>query len=141
MSDHDAVSSVYRDLLAAWNRRDGKAFASPFSQDGEVVGCERTGGKSFASPFSEDGGVIGFDGSETRGRASIESEMTRIFADHATGEYVGIVREVVLISPQVALVRAVAGVVPAGQTDFNPPLNSVHRMVGKKAASAWPTCL
>ena len=28
MSDRDAVSSVYRDLLAAWNRRDGKAFAA-----------------------------------------------------------------------------------------------------------------
>ena len=120
MSDHDAVSSVYRDLLAAWNRRDGKAFASPFSEDGEV---------------------IGFDGSETRGRASIESEMTRIFADHATGEYVGIVREVVLISPQVALVRAVAGVVPAGQTDFNPSLNSVQRMLCTKSANAWQIVL
>jgi uncharacterized protein (TIGR02246 family) len=86
MTDHDAVSSVYRDLLAAWNRRDGKAFAAPFTTEGEVVG---------------------FDGSETRGRAAIESEMTRIFADHATGEYVGKVRDILQVSNEVALLRAV----------------------------------
>jgi uncharacterized protein (TIGR02246 family) len=120
MSDRDAVSSVYRDLLAAWNRRDGKAFAAPFATDGEV---------------------IGFDGSETQGQAVIESEMTRIFADHPTGEYVGKVRDVVQVSPEVALLRAVAGVVPAGQKDLNPALNSVQRMLCKKANDRWEIVL
>jgi uncharacterized protein (TIGR02246 family) len=120
MSDRDAVSTVYRDLLAAWNRRDGKAFAAPFAKDGEV---------------------IGFDGSETRGQAAIESEMTRIFADHPTGEYVGKVREVVQISKDVALVRAVAGVVPAGQADLNPALNSVQRMLCTISNSRWEIVL
>src|SRR4030081_152453 len=116
MSDHDAVSSVYRDLLAAWNRRDGKGFASPFLEDGEV---------------------IGFDGSETRGRAAIESEMNRIFADHATGEYVGKIREVAHMSPDVAVLRAVAGVIPAGHSDLNPSLNSVQRMLLKASGNRW----
>jgi uncharacterized protein (TIGR02246 family) len=114
MTDHDEVSSVYRDLLAAWNRRDGKTFAAHFAADGEV---------------------IGFDGSETRGQAAIESEMTRIFADHATGEYVGKVRDVVQVSQDVAVLRAVAGVVPTGQADLNPALNSIQRMLCKKAGS------
>ena len=120
MSDRDAVSSVYRDLLAAWNRRDGKAFAAPFATDGEV---------------------IGFDGSETQGQAAIESEMTRIFADHATGEYVGKVRDIVQLSPEVALLRAVAGVVPAGQKDLNPALNSIQTMLCKKANNRWEIVL
>jgi hypothetical protein len=49
--------------------------------------------------------VVGFDGSETQGQAPIESDMTRIFSDHPTGQYVGKVREVVQASPDVALLR------------------------------------
>jgi uncharacterized protein (TIGR02246 family) len=120
MTDHDGVSSVYRDLLAAWNRRDGKAFAAPFAAEGEVVG---------------------FDGSETRGQAAIESEMTRIFADHPTGEYAGKVRDVVHVSNDVALLRAVAAVIPAGQSDINPALNTIQRMLCRKSRSGWEIVL
>ena len=75
------------------------------------------------------------------GQAAIESEMTRIFADHPTGEYVGKIREVVQISQDVALVHAVAGVVPAGQADLNPALNSVQRMLCKISNSRWEIVL
>jgi uncharacterized protein (TIGR02246 family) len=114
--DDDALRSVYQYLLAAWNHRSGKDFAAQFAEYGEI---------------------IGFDGSETRGRASIESEMKRIFADHATGEYVGKVREVSRLMPQVAVVRAVAGVVPAGESDLNPALNSVQTLVLQKMGGRW----
>jgi uncharacterized protein (TIGR02246 family) len=107
---------IYNELLSAWNRRDATAFAANFDEHGEV---------------------IGFDGSETSGRASIQLEMGRIFADHETGEYVGIVRSVMQVSPRVTLLRAVAGVVPAGQPDLNPALNSIQRMVLTQGDGRW----
>ena len=119
-SDHDAVKSVYYDLLGAWNRRSGEDFGAQFADDGEV---------------------IGFDGSETKGRAAIAAEMRRIFMDHQTGEYVGRVRQVHLAAPEVALIRAVAGVVPAGQSDLNPALNSIQSLVMQKNGDRWSIVL
>jgi len=116
MTDHDNVRSVYHDLLAAWNRRSGQDFGAQFAEDGEVVG---------------------FDGSETKGRDAIASEMQRIFLDHETGRYVGKVRQVRQLTPQIALLRAVAGVVPAGASDLNPALNSIQSVVLQKAGGRW----
>ena len=107
---------TYQRLLSAWNRRDAHGFAADFAEDGEV---------------------IGFDGSEMKGRGAIESEMGRVFADHETGEYVGIVREVVPVTPEVSLLHAVAGLVPAGQPDVNPALNSIQRMLLKREGAKW----
>ena len=67
------VSELYRAILAGWNADDAAAFAAPFADDGEIVG---------------------FDGSAVFGRSNIAEQMARIFADHATGSYVGIVRGV-----------------------------------------------
>jgi uncharacterized protein (TIGR02246 family) len=106
----DAVKNLYADLLRTWNSTDAAGFASAFHHDGEV---------------------IGFDGSVLNGRDVIEAEMARIFADHRTGTYVGIVHEVVALSPDVAVARAVAGVVPAGADDLAPALNSVQRRDGQ----------
>jgi uncharacterized protein (TIGR02246 family) len=119
MTDHDGVSSVYRDLLAARNRRDRKAFAAPFAAEGEVVG---------------------FDGSETRGRAAIGSEMTRIFADHATGEYVGKVRDVLQVSNDVALLRAAAAVIPPVRPTSTPP-STPSRGCSTRSNSGWEIVL
>ena len=116
MADRDHMSTVYNDLLQAWNRRSAEGFAANFAEDGEVVG---------------------FDGSETKGRVAIASEMQRIFMDHETGQYVGKVRQVRQLTPQVALIRAVAGVVPAGESDLNPALNSVQALVMQKVGDRW----
>jgi uncharacterized protein (TIGR02246 family) len=116
MSDRDLVTSLYNDLLQAWNRRTAEGFAGNFAEDGEVVG---------------------FDGSETKGRDAIASEMQRVFMDHETGQYVGKIRQVRLLTPQVALVRAVAGIVPAGESDLNPALNSVQALVLQKLDDRW----
>jgi len=116
----DAVKNLYADLLRTWNSTDAAGFASSFADDGEV---------------------IGFDGSTLRGRDAIEAEMARIFADHPTGTYVGIVREVVPLSPDVAVVRAVAGVVPAGADDLMPALNSVQRLTAVHRDGQWRIAL
>jgi len=62
------VRTLYRRILEGWNRQNAEEFAEPFADDADV---------------------IGFDGSEMSGRAAIAAELERIFADHATGTYVG----------------------------------------------------
>lgn len=115
-----AVEALYRRLLAGWNAADAQGFAAAFAKDGEVVG---------------------FDGSQTSGRSAIASEMGRIFADHATGEYVGIVRGVRPLGPDAAVLRAVAGMVPAGRSDLEPKLNAVQTLVAQELVGEWHAVL
>src|SRR5262245_22541706 len=100
--------SLYRRLLDAWNSREADAFASLFADDGES---------------------IGFDGSQLRGRAEIATELGRIFADHPTAGYVAKVTGVRALAPTVALLRAIAGMVPPGQSSLNPSVNAIHSLV------------
>ncbi|WP_445150569.1 SgcJ/EcaC family oxidoreductase [Baekduia sp. Peel2402] len=111
-----AAEPLYRALLAAWNADDAEAFAAP---------------------FSEDGAVVGFDGSEMRGRAEIAAALGQVFADHATGSYVGIVRSEQSLAEDVVLLRAVSGVVPAGEQDINPSLNAVQSLVATRREGRW----
>jgi uncharacterized protein (TIGR02246 family) len=110
------VEALYRAIIAGWNDDDAEAFAAPLAEDGEVVG---------------------FDGSEMRGRAEVARQVGAIMAGHATGSYVGIVRSVRLLAPDVALLRAVAGVVPAGEDDLKPELNSVQSLVATRRDGRW----
>jgi uncharacterized protein (TIGR02246 family) len=94
-----------------------------------------------AAPFADDAELVGFDGSEMQGRASVEETYQRIFSGHQTGRYFVKVRGIRWLAPEIAVLRAVAGVVPAGQTDFNPQLNSVMAMVAQKQNGEWRVVL
>jgi uncharacterized protein (TIGR02246 family) len=87
--------------------------------------------------FAEDGAIVGFDGSQIAGRAAIAAELGRIFADHATGAYVGKVRSVRPLGSGAALLRAVAGMVPAGRSDLEPRLNAVQTLVAERREGTW----
>jgi uncharacterized protein (TIGR02246 family) len=110
------VRALYQRIIDGWNQSDGDEFADP---------------------FADDGIVIGFDGSESDGRESIAEEMNRIFADHETGTYVGKVREVRMLGPDAALLRAVAGVVPPGRDDLEPKQNSAQSLVAERGPDGW----
>ena len=110
------LSDLFYALLDAWNRRDAAAYAALFSADGYVVG---------------------FDGSEMTGREEVERSLGAIFADHATGRYVGMVRDEQAVSDDVAVLHAVAGIVPAGQTDLNPELNAIQTLVARREDGTW----
>jgi hypothetical protein len=71
--------------------------------------------------------VIGFDGSIMAGPVAIEAELGRVCADHQTGTYIGIVRDVTTLGADVVRLAAVAGVIPAGTDSIQPDLNSVQR--------------
>jgi uncharacterized protein (TIGR02246 family) len=116
MDDKREVQSLYGELLHCWNRRDAAGFAAL---------------------FADDGNVVGFDGSVYERPAMIESELSRIFAEHPTAAYVAKIRNVRLIMPDVALVSAVAGMVPPGQSDIKPAVNTVQTMIAAKQGGRW----
>jgi uncharacterized protein (TIGR02246 family) len=114
--EESAIRSIFEQLLEAWNRRSALDFAALF----------------------EDGAnVTGFDGSQMDGRAAIAEEIGRVFAHHQTAAYVGKVRQVRFLSPEVALLRAVVGMIPPGHKDLNPAVNAIQTLVALKTEAAW----
>jgi len=100
--------ALYTRLLEAWNRRDAEAFAELFTATASVVG---------------------FDGSQMDGRTAIASELGAIFAHHPTAAYVAKVRDVRYLDSDIALVRAVVGMVPPGKSELNPAVNAIQNLV------------
>ncbi len=115
-SDEIEVRTLYRQLLDGWNKRSADAFATPFAPEGEV---------------------IGFDGSQMTGRVEIAATLGQIFADHVTAPYVSKVRSVRLLSPEVAILRAIVGMVPPGQSELNPAVNAHQTLVAAKRDGTW----
>ena len=114
--DPDDIGTLYQQLLESWNRRDAAAYAAL---------------------FAEDASVVGFDGSQMNGRAEIATQIGQIFADHPTSRYVGKIREVRQLAPDVALLRAVVGMVPPGQSDLNPNVNAIQSLVAARHGGRW----
>jgi uncharacterized protein (TIGR02246 family) len=118
--EEDQVLALYHNLLDNWNQRDEHAFAVLFEVKGHL---------------------IGFDGSQINGRTAIQVEMNRIFHNHIPAAFVGLVKEVRFPHPDVAILRAVAGMVPRGQTDLDPEVNAVQTLVAVKRAGNWEIAL
>ena len=115
-SDEIEVRTLYRQVIDGWNQRSADTFAAPFALNGEV---------------------IGFDGSQMTGRTEIAATLGQIFADHVTAPYVSKVRSVRLLSPEVAILRAIVGMVPPGQSDLNPAVNAHQTLVAVKSDGTW----
>ena len=109
----DEVRQLYENLLDAWNRRDAVGMAALYGSVGSQVG---------------------FDGSTANGAEEIEAHLTPIFADHPTAKFVGKVREVRELGLNAAMLRAVAGMIPPGQSDINPETNAIQTMVAARDA-------
>ena len=103
-----SVESIYQQLITSWNETDSKAFAEL---------------------FAEDGSIVGFDGSQANSREEIYKHLKGIFTDHKPARFVTIVEEIRWLNPGVALLRAVAGMVPRGKTQINPQTNSIQSLV------------
>lgn len=114
------ISALYHELLECWNRRS--------AQD-------------YAALFAENGSIVGFDGSQVNGQAEIERHIGQVFADHQTATYVGAVREVRWLAPDVALLRAVVGMIAPGQAEINPAANAIQSLVATKPAGSWRIAL
>jgi uncharacterized protein (TIGR02246 family) len=119
-TEESQVRLLYQELLKAWNEKNARKMADL---------------------IAENGNLVGFDGSQIDGRRQVESVLGKIFADHPTAAYVSIVRELRLLSPDVALLRAVAGMVPPGQSDINPAVNAVQSLIATKEQGRWRIAL
>jgi uncharacterized protein (TIGR02246 family) len=110
------VRALCQGLWSAWNARDAAAFAAL---------------------FDEDGFVVGFDGSQMHGPAEVQESLSRIFADHQTATYAGKVRAMHVLTPDSALLEAVAGMVPPGGSDINPAVNVIQTLVAVQRDGGW----
>jgi uncharacterized protein (TIGR02246 family) len=122
-SNADAESSardLYQRLIEAWNKRNARDYALLFASSGSVVG---------------------FDGSQVNGQLAIGAHLSEIVSHHQTGAYVTIVREVRLLSGDVTLLRANAGMVPPGKDDLEADMNAVQSMVAVRKNNKWEIAL
>jgi uncharacterized protein (TIGR02246 family) len=120
MADEDEIRKLYDALIGGWNDHDGATMAEP---------------------FADDGVVIGFDGSIHSGKSTIATEMARIFADHETGRYVMKVRRVRPLGAEAAVLQAISGLVPPGQTHVNAATNSHQTLVAERRGGRWQIVL
>jgi uncharacterized protein (TIGR02246 family) len=100
-------------------------------------GWNKRSAGAFAAPIAEDGDLIGFDGSQLIGRSEIVSMLQRIFADHPTAPYVSKVKSVRFLSPEVAVLRAIVGMIPPAQPDLDPNLNALQTLIASKRDGQW----
>lgn len=110
------VRTLYGKLLESWDKRDAKAFAALFNEDGES---------------------IGFDGSQLIGQAEIASTLKGIFDHHPTPPYIYKIKNVRFLQPDVATLRAIVGMVPPGKTEIEPALNSIQTIVATRHNGEW----
>ena len=116
IADLDDVRALYASLIAAWNARDAAAWAAV---------CDT------------DASVIGFDGSQMGTAAVIGDTLKGIFEHHRTGAYVYVIRDVRLLTPDVALLRADSALVSPGATDLNPATAAIQALTAQKVDGRW----
>jgi uncharacterized protein (TIGR02246 family) len=110
------VRNLYQQLIDAWNNRSAGTMAEQFAEDGES---------------------IGFDGSQSIGRDEIYSHLKSVFEDHVTARFVSKVKSVRFLGTDIAILRAIAGMVPPGQSDLQPKLNTHHTIVAVNREGTW----
>ncbi|MEH7546641.1 SgcJ/EcaC family oxidoreductase [Neobacillus vireti] len=110
------VEGIYRQLLEAWNIRSARGMADLFTSNGEM---------------------IGFDGSLSVGSEEIFSHLKPIFERHPTARFISKVKNLHFLSPDIAILRAIAGMLPPGQSDINPNVNTHQTLVAVKIDGDW----
>jgi len=113
---NDAIVMLHSKLLTYWNSQDARGMASL---------------------FSDNGNVIGFDGSMMNGKNQIETELIQVFENHKTARYVWIVKEIRFLAENIALLRAIVGMVPPGKNDINPQTNAIQSLIAVNQDNNW----
>jgi uncharacterized protein (TIGR02246 family) len=110
------VIQLYQQLLNAWNSQNAREMAGLFADSGEQ---------------------IGFDGSQSIGQTEIFEHLAPIFEYHRTAKFVSKVKSVRFLTHDIAILRAIAGMVPPGQSDINPSVNTLHTLVTQEIEGSW----
>lgn len=110
------VQAVYNQLLDAWNSQSARGMADLFTEDGES---------------------IGFDGSQSIGSEEIFKHLNPVFENHSTARFISKIKDVNFLSSDIAMLRAIAGMIPPQQSDINPKVNTHHTLVVVKIDGQW----
>jgi uncharacterized protein (TIGR02246 family) len=110
------IIKLYQSMIAGWNQRDATRMAAA---------------------FADDGLIIGFDGTHHQGARDIEESIGAIFHDHPTPPFLYKVKSVRFLTPDVAQLEAIVGMVPPGGTELNPALNAFQIMTAVRRAQRW----
>jgi uncharacterized protein (TIGR02246 family) len=117
VADEAAVRDLYRELMDAWNRGSGEAFADVFTEDGDLVA---------------------FDGTHFEGREEISSFHQELFDRWMKGtRLVGEVKDVRFLGPDVAVIHAVGSTVMRGKSRPSPERDSIQTLVATRESSEW----
>lgn len=115
-SKSNEIVELYEQLIQAWNDRDAKKMSELFANEGVM---------------------IGFDGSQVVGATEIYDHLHPIFESHPTAPYVKKVKNVQFLSSDIVMLRAIAGMIPPGQSDINPQVNTHQTIVAVRRNDKW----
>ena len=118
--DKAIIENLHKELLTCWNKQNAEGMASL---------------------FLENANMVGFDGSEINGKTQIETELKNVFAHHKTASYVWKIKEVRLLSSDVALLRAIVGMIPPDKKEINPATNAIQSMIATNQNGIWKISL
>jgi len=111
------LQSLLRRVLAAWERGDGRALAAEFADDGDIV-------------F--------FEGSCLQGRPQIEAVMQHLFETTLRGtRYLAQVKALRFVTPEVALMQTLGGVVFPEETIIPVERCSIQTFVIVRIRGTW----
>jgi uncharacterized protein (TIGR02246 family) len=119
-AQYQVIVSTYTKLLDAWNAQDAAGMAAL---------------------FAEGGTQVGFDGTEAQGPQTIRVQLVSIFRDHPTKRFVHLVREVRQLTDDVAMLRAIAGMVPRDSLELDESKNVIQTVVVRKEGDGWRIAL
>jgi uncharacterized protein (TIGR02246 family) len=116
-ASEEAVRALYRQLMDGWNQGSGSAFASAFTEDGDLVA---------------------FDGTHFEGRKEIAPFHQQLFEKWLKGtRLVGEVKDVRFLSPDVALMHAEGTTVMRGKSEPSPERASIQTLVATREDGEW----
>lgn len=116
MDTVNEIELLYHQLIDAWNNRNAYAMSELFAENGEM---------------------IGFDGSLAVSREEIFAHLKPIFENHPTAPFISKVKNVSFLDSRTVLLRAIAGMIPIGQTEIKPSLNAHQTLVAVKNEEKW----
>lgn len=110
------VREVYQKLLDGWNNKNARAIADLYSKDGVN---------------------IALDGIQSNGPKELYSHLKNVFEDQIIPPFVSKVKDVQFLSTNIAILRAIAGMVVPGQSDIHPKGITYHTLVMVKNEGKW----
>src|SRR3954470_16222946 len=116
-TDEAAIRDLYQQLLDAWGRGDGRAYAAQLTEDADYVA---------------------FEGSHTKGRQEIASSHQLLFDRWLKGtRLTGRIESIRFLSLEVCLVHATGRTLFPGEMNPRSSRDSIQTLVATKRDGIW----